>query len=164
MSNISKFVHVLNTYLEVESFSPLVYRVPDDALNICKSCCLDKAVLSYIEDGYLLRNMVSSKIFSIAFMFSPKKNKTILIASCFGYILDRIMKIGTSRTWSEHAFSIVVEFLTSMAFKCMFAPYTHFTVDANIPNELFTIRCAYKGVNNFVTLRKVYNHLYLELA
>lgn len=164
MSNISKFINVLNTYLEVESFSPLVYRVPNTALNICESCSLDKAVLSYIEDGYLLRDMLSSKVFSIAFMFSPKKKKTILIASCFGYVLDKTIKIDHSRTCSEHAFSIIVEFLTSRAFKCLFMPYTHFTVDANIPNELFTIRCAYKGVSNFVTLREINNHLSIELA
>lgn len=163
MSNISKFVHVLNTYLEVKSLSPLVYKFPT-ALSPCESCCLDKAVLSYINDGYLLRNLFSSKVFSVAYMVSPWKNKSILIASCFGYVLDTTIKIDPSRTCSGHAFSIVVEFLTSRAFKCMFAPYTHFTVDANIPNELFTIRCSYKGVSNFVTLRKVNNHLSIELA
>ena len=163
MSNISKFINVLNTFLEVESFSPLVYRFPT-ALSACESCCLDKAVLSYIDDGYLLRNLFSSKAYSVAYMVSPWKNKSILIASCFGYVLDTTIKIDPSRTCSGHAFAIVVEFITSRAFKCMFAPYTHFTVDANIPNELFTIRCAYKGVNNFVTLRKVNDHLSIEVA
>ena len=163
MSNISKFINVLNTFLEVESFSPLVYKFPT-ALNPCESCSLDKAVLSYIDDGYLLRNLFSSKAYSVAYMVSPWKNKSILIASCFGYVLDTTIKIDPSRTCSGHAFAIVVEFITSRAFKCMFAPYTHFTVDANIPNELFTIRCAYKGVNNFVTLRKVNDHLSIEVA
>ena len=163
MSNISKFINVLNTYLEVESFSPLVYKFPT-ALNPCESCSLDKAILSYIDDGYLLRNLFSSKAYSVAYMVSPWKNKSILIASCFGYVLDTTIKIDPSRTCSGHAFAIVVEFLTSRACKCLFAPYTHFTVDANIPNELFTIRCAYKGVNNFVTLRKVNDHLSIEIA
>lgn len=163
MSNISKFINVLNIFLEVESFSPLVYRFPT-ALNSCKSCCLDKAVLSYIDNGYLLRNMLSTRALSVAYMVSPRNKKSILIASCLGSVLDTTIKIDPSLSLSEHAFSIVVEFLTSRAFKCMFAPYTHFTVDANIPNELFTIRCSYKGISNFVTLRKVNNHLSIELA
>lgn len=163
MSNISKFINVLNTYLEVESFSPLVYKFPT-ALSPCESCCLDKAVLSYIENRYLLRNLFSSKAFSVAYMVSPWRNKSILIASCFGYVLDKTIKIDPSRTCSGHAFSIVVEFLTSRAFKCLFKPYTHFTVDANIPNELFTIRCSYQGISNFVTLRNGSNHLSIEIA
>lgn len=163
MSNISKFTHVLNTYLEVDSLSPLVYRFPT-ALSTCESCCLDKAVLSYIDDGYLLRNLFSSKAFSVAFMVSPWKNRSILIASCFGYVLDTTIKIDPMRTCSEHAFAIVVEFLTSRACKCLFAPYTHFTVDANIPNELFTLRCSYKGVKNFITLRNGDDHLTIEIA
>lgn len=163
MSNISKFINVLNTYLEVEPFSPMVYKFPT-ALNTCESCSLDKAVLSYIEDGYLLRNLFSSKAYSVAYMVSPWKNKSILIASCFGYVLDSTIKIDPSRTCSGHAFAIVVEFLTSRACKCLFAPYTHFTVDANIPNELFTLRCSYKGVKNFITLRNGDDHLSIELA
>lgn len=163
MSNISKFINVLNTFLEVESFSPLVYRFPT-ALSPCDSCCLDKAVLSYIDDGYLLRNLFSSKNFSVAYMVSPWKNKSILIASCFGYVLDTTIKIDPSRTCSGHAFTIVVEFLTSRAFKCLFAPYTHFTVDAYIPDEFFTLSCSYKGVKNFITLRNGDNHLSIELA
>lgn len=163
MSNISKLVNVLNTFLEVDTFSPLVYKFPT-ALNPCESCSLDKAVLSYIDDGYLLRNMFSSKAFSVAFMVSPWKNRSILIASCFGYVLDTTIKIDPMRTCSEHAFAIVVEFLTSRACKCLFAPYTHFTVDANIPNELFTLRCSYKGVKNFITLRNGDDHLSIELA
>ena len=163
MSNISKFINVLNTFLEVESFSPLVYKFPT-ALNPCESCSLDKAVLSYIDDGYLLRNLFTSKSYSVAYMVSPWKNKSILIASCFGYVLDTTIKIDPSRTCSGHAFAIVVEFITSRAFKCLFPPYTHFTVDANIPNELFTIRCSYKGVKNFITLRNGNDHLYIELA
>ena len=163
MSNISKFINVLNTFLEVESFSPLVYKFPT-ALNPCESCSLDKAVLSYIDDGYLLRNLFSSKAFSVAFMVSPWKNRSILIASCFGYVLDTTIKIDPMRTCSEHAFAIVVEFLTSRACKCLFPPYTHFTVDANIPNELFTLRCSYKGVKNFITLRNGNDHLSIEVA
>lgn len=163
MSNISKFINVLNTFLEVESFSPLVYKFPT-ALNPCESCSLDKAVLSYIDDGYLLRNLFSSKTYSVAYIVSPWKNKSILIASCFGYVLDSTIKIDPSRTCSGHAFAIVVEFLTSRACKCLFAPYTHFTVDANIPNELFTLRCSYKGVKNFITLRNGDDHLSIELA
>lgn len=163
MSNISKFINVLNTFLEVESFYPLVYKFPT-ALSTCESCCLDKAVLSYIDDGYLLRNLFSSKAFSVAFMVSPWKNRSILIASCFGYVLDTTIKIDPSRTCSGHAFAIVVEFLSSRAFKCLFPPYTHFTVDANIPNELFTLRCSYKGVKNFITLRNSGDHLSIELA
>lgn len=163
MSNISKFINVLNTFLEVESLSPLVYKFPT-TLNPCESCCLDKAVLSYIDDGYLLRNLFSSKAFSVAFMVSPWKNRSILIASCFGYVLDTTIKIDPMRTCSEHAFAIVVEFLTSRACKCLFPPYTHFTVDANIPNELFTLRCSYKGVKNFITLRNGNDHLYIEVA
>lgn len=163
MSNISKFINVLNTFLEVESFSPLVYKFPT-ALNPCESCSLDKAVLSYIDDGYLLRNLFSSKAFSVAYMVSPWKNRSILIASCFGYVLDTTIRIDPMRTCSEHAFAIVVEFLTSRACKCLFPPYTHFTVDANIPNELFTIRCSYKGVKNFITLRNGDDHLSIEIA
>lgn len=163
MSNISKLINVLNTFLEVESFSPLVYKFPT-ALNPCESCSLDKAVLSYIDDGYLLRNLFSSKAYSVAYMVSPWKNKSILIASCFGYVLDTTIKIDPSRTCSGHAFAIVVEFITSRAFKCLFPPYTHFTVDANVPNELFTIRCSYKGVKNFITLRNGNDHLSIELA
>lgn len=163
MSNISKFINVLNTFLEVESFSPLVYRFPT-ALEPCESCSLDKAVLSYIDDGYLLRNLFSSKTYSVAYMVSPWKNKSILIASCFGYVLDTTIKIVPSRTCSGHAFAIVVEFLTSRACKCLFAPYTHFTVDTNIPNELFTLRCSYKGVKNFITLRNGDDHLSIEVA
>ncbi len=163
MSNISKFINVLNTFLEVESFSPLVYKFPT-ALNPCESCSLDKAVLSYIDDGYLLRNLFSSKAYSVAYMVSPWKNKSILIASCFGYVLDTTIKIDPSRTCSGHAFAIVVEFITSRAFKCLFPPYTHFTVDANIPNELFTLRCSYKGVKNFITLRNGDDHLSIEIA
>ena len=163
MSNISKFINVLNTFLEVESFSPLVYKFPT-ALNPCESCSLDKAILSYIDDGYLLRNLFSSKAYSVAYMVSPWKNKSILIASCFGYVLDTTIKIDPSRTCSGHAFAIVVEFITSRAFKCLFPPYTHFTVDANIPNELFTIRCSYKGVKNFITLRNGNDHLSIEVA
>ena len=163
MSNISKFINVLNTFLEVESFSPLVYKFPT-ALEPCDSCSLDKAVLSYIDDGYLLRNLFSSKAFSVAFMVSPWKNRSILIASCFGYVLDTTIKIDPMRTCSEHAFAIVVEFLSSRACKCLFAPYTHFTVDANIPNELFTLRCSYKGVKNFITLRNGNDHLSIEVA
>ena len=163
MSNISKLINVLNTFLEVESFSPLVYKFPT-ALSPCESCSLDKAVLSYIDDGYLLRNLFSSKAYSVAYMVSPWKNKSILIASCFGYVLDTTIKIDPSRTCSGHAFAIVVEFITSRAFKCLFPPYTHFTVDANIPNELFTIRCSYKGVKNFITLRNGDDHLSIELA
>lgn len=163
MSNISKLVNVLNTFLEVDTFSPLVYKFPT-ALNPCESCSLDKAVLSYIDDGYLLHNLFSSKAFSVAFMVSPWKNRSILIASCFGYVLDTTIKIDPMRTCSEHAFAIVVEFLTSRACKCLFAPYTHFTVDANIPNELFTLRCSYKGVKNFITLRNGDDHLSIELA
>ena len=176
MSNISKFINVLNTFLEVESFSPLVYKFPT-ALEPCDSCSLDKAVLSYIEDGYLLRNLFSSKAYSVAYMVSPWKNKSILIASCFGYVLDTTIKIDPSRTCSGHAFAIdpsrtcsghafaiVVEFITSRACKCLFPPYTHFTVDANIHNELFTIRCSYKGVKNFITLRNGNDHLSIELA
>ena len=163
MSNISKFINVLNTFLEVESFSPLVYKFPT-ALNPCESCSLDKAVLSYIDDGYLLRNLFTSKSYSVAYMVSPWKNKSILIASCFGYVLDTTIKIDPSRTCSGHAFAIVVEFITSRAFKCLFPPYTHFTVDANIPNELFTIRCSYKGVKNFITLRNGDDHLSIEIA
>lgn len=163
MSNISKFINVLNTFLEVESFSPLVYKFPT-ALSACESCCLDKAVLSYIDDGYLLRNLFTSKAFSVAYMVSPWKNRSILIASCFGYVLDTTIRIDPMRTCSEHAFAIVVEFLTSRAFKHLFAPYTHFTVDANIPNELFIIRCSYKGIKNFITLRNGNDHLSIELA
>lgn len=163
MSNISKFINVLNTFLEVKSFSPLVYKFPT-ALNPCESCCLDKAVLSYIDDGYLLRNLFSSKAFSVAYMVSPWKNRSILIASCFGYVLDTTIRIDPMRTCSEHAFAIVVEFLTSRACKCLFPPYTHFTVDANIPNELFTLRCSYKGVKNFITLRSGNDHLSIEVA
>lgn len=163
MSNISKFINVLNTFLEVESFSPLVYKFPT-ALEPCNSCSLDKAVLSYIDDAYLLRNLFSSKAYSVAYMVSPWKNKSILIASCFGYVLDTTIKIDPSRTCSGHAFAIVVEFLTSRAFKHLFAPYTHFTVDANIPNELFTLRCSYKGIKNFITLRNGDDHLSIELA
>lgn len=163
MSNISKFINVLNTFLEVESFSPLVYKFPT-ALNPCESCSLDKAVLSYIDDGYLLRNLFSSKAYSVAYMVSPWKNKSILIASCFGYVLDTTIKIDPSRTCSGHAFPIVVEFITSRACKCLFPPYTHFTVDANIPNELFTLRCSYKSVKNFITLRNGDDHLFIELA
>ena len=163
MSNISKFINVLNTFLEVESFSPLVYKFPT-ALNPCESCSLDKAVLSYIDDGYLLRNLFSSKAYSVAYMVSPWKNKSILIASCFGYVLDTTIKIDPSRTCSGHAFDIVVEFLTSRACKCLFQPYTHFTVDANIPNELFTLRCSYKGIKNFITLRNGNDHLSIEIA
>lgn len=163
MSNISKFINVLNTFLEVESFSPLVYKFPT-ALEPCDSCSLDKAVLSYIDDGYLLRNLFSSKAYSVAYMVSPWKNKSILIASCFGYVLDTTIKIDPSRTCSGHAFAIVVEFLTSRACKCLFAPYTHFTVDANIPNELFTLRCSYKGVKNFITLHNGDDHLSIEIA
>lgn len=163
MSNISKFINVLNTFLEVESFSPLIYKFPT-ALNPCESCCLDKAVLSYIDDGYLLRNLFSSKAFSVAFMVSPWKNRSILIASCFGYVLDTTIKIDPMRNCSEHAFAIVVEFITSRAFKNLFTPYTHFTVDANIPNELFTLRCSYKGVKNFITLRSGNDHLSIEVA
>ena len=163
MSNISKLVNVLNTFLEVDTFSPLVYKFPT-ALNPCESCSLDKAVLSYIDDGYLLRYLFSSKAFSVAFMVSPWKNRSILIASCFGYVLDTTIKIDPMRTCSEHAFAIVVEFLTSRACKCLFAPYTHFTVDANIPDELFTLRCSYKGVKNFITLRNGDDHLSIEIA
>ena len=163
MSNISKFINVLNTYLEVDTFSPLVYKFPT-ALSACESCCLDKAVLSYKWDGFLLRNLFTSKAFSVAYMVSPLKNKSILIASCFGYVLDTTIKIDPSRTCSGHAFAIVVEFLTSRACKCLFAPYTHFTVDANIPNELFTLRCSYKGVKNFITLRNGNDHLSIEVA
>lgn len=163
MSNISKFINVLNTFLEVESFSPLVYKFPT-ALNPCESCSLDKAVLSYIDDGYLLRNLFTSKAFSVAYMVSPWKNRSILIASCLGYVLDTTIRIDPMRTCSEHAFAIVVEFLTSRAFKCLFQPYTHFTVDANIPNELFTLRCSYKGIKNFITLRNGDDHLSIELA
>lgn len=163
MSNISKFINVLNTYLEVDTFSPLVYKFPT-ALNPCESCCLDKAVLSYIDDGYLLRNLFSSKAFSVAYMVSPWKNRSILIASCFGYVLDTTIRIDPMRTCSEHAFAIVVEFLTSRACKCLFPPYTHFSVDANIPNELFTLRCSYKGIKNFITLRNSDDHISIELA
>lgn len=163
MSNISKFINVLDTYLEAESFSPLVYKFPT-ALNPCESCSLDKAVLSYIDDGYLLRNLFSSKAYSVAYMVSPWKNKSILIASCFGYVLDTTIKIDPSRTCSGHAFAIVVKFLTSRACKCLFPPYTHFTVDANIPNELFTLRCSFKGVKNFITLRNSDDHISIELA
>lgn len=163
MSYISKFLHVLNTFLEVESFSPLVFRFPT-ALSACESCCLDKAVLSYIDDGYLLRNLFSSKAYSVAYMVSPWKNKSIIIASCFGYVLDTTIKIDPSRAYSRHAFAIVVEFITSRACKCLFAPYTHFTVDANIPNELFTLRCSYKGVKNFITLRNGNDHISIEIA
>lgn len=163
MSNISKFINVLNTYLEVESFSPLVYKFPID-LNPCDSSSLDKSIMSYIDNGFLLCYHFSSNVFSIARLESTKKQKSINIASCFGYVLDHVIKINPAPTPLEHAFSVVVEFLTSRSFKCMFAPYTHFTVDANIPNELFTIRCAYKGINNFVTLRKVNNDLSIELA
>lgn len=163
MSNISKFINVLNTFLEVESFSPLVYSFPTE-LSPCESCCLDKAVLSYIDDGYLLRNLFSSKAFSVAYMVSPWKNRSILIASCFGYVLDTTIKIDPLRTCSEHAFAIVVEFLASRSCKCLFPPYTHFTVDANIPNELFTLRCTYKGIKYFVTLRNCDDHLSIEIA
>lgn len=163
MSNISKFINVLNTYLEVESFSPLVYKFPID-LNPCDSSSLDKSIISYIDNGFLLCYHFSSNVFSIARLESTKKQKGINIASCFGYVLDHVIKINPAPTPLEHAFSVVVEFLTSRTFKCMFAPYTHFTVDANIPNELFTIRCAYKGINNFVTLRKVNNDLSIEIA
>lgn len=163
MSNISKFINVLNTFLEVKSFSPLVYKFPT-ALEPCESCCLDKAVLSYIDDGYLLRNLFTSKAFSVAYMVSPWKNRSILIASCFGYVLDTTIRIDSMRTCSEHAFAIVVEFLTSRACKCLFPPYTHFTVDANIPNELFTIRCSYKGIKYFITLRNSDDHLSIEVA
>lgn len=163
MSNISKFLNVLNTFLEVKSFSPLVYKFPT-ALSSCETCCLDKTVWSYIHNGYLLCDMYSSNVFSVARMLSTRKNKSILIASCFGFILDTTIKIDPSRTGSEHAFAIVKEFLTSRAFKHLFAPYTHFTVDANIPNELFTLRCAYKGVKNFITLRKGEDNLSIELA
>lgn len=163
MSNISKFINVLNTYLEIESFSPLVYKFPI-ALNPCDSSSLDKSIMSYIDNGFLLCYHFSSNVFSIARLESTKKQKGINIASCFGYVLDHVIKINTAPTPLEHAFSVVVEFLTSRTFKCMFAPYTHFTVDANIPNELFTIRCAYKGVYNFVTLRKVNNDLSIEVA
>lgn len=163
MSNISKFINVLNTFLEVESFSPLVYKFPID-LNPCDSSSLDKSIMSYIDNGFLLCYHFSSNVFSIARLESSKKQKGINIASCFGYVLDHVIKINPAPTPLEHAFSVVVEFLTSRSFKCMFAPFTHFTVDANIPNELFTIRCAYKGVNNFVTLRKVNNNLSIEVA
>lgn len=163
MSNISKFINVLNTFLEVESFSPLVYKFPT-ALEPCDSCSLDKAVLSYIDDGYLLRNLFSSKAYSVAYMVSPWKNKSILIASCFGYVLDTTIKIDPSRTCSGHAFAIVKEFLSSRACKCLFPPYTHFTVDAFIPNELFNLRCTYKGIKYFVTLRNGDDHLSLEIA
>ena len=163
MSNISKFINVLNTFLEVESFSPLVYKFPID-LNPCDSSSLDKSIMSYIDNGFLLCYHFSSNVFSIARLESTKKQKGINIASCFGYVLDHVIKINPAPTPLEHAFSVVVEFLTSRSFKCMFAPFTHFTVNANIPNELFTIRCAYKGVNNFVTLRKVNNNLSIELA
>lgn len=163
MSNISKFINVLNTYLEIESFSPLVYKFPI-ALNPCDSSSLDKSIMSYIDNGFLLCYHFSSNVFSIARLESTKKQKGINIASCFGYVLDHVIKINTAPTPLEHAFSVVVEFLTSRTFKYMFAPYTHFTVDANIPNEIFTIRCAYKGVNNFVTLRKVNNDLSIEVA
>lgn len=163
MSNISKFINVLNTYLEVDTFSPLVYRFPT-ALSKCETCCLDKAVWSYVRDGYLLCNMYSSKAFSIAFMDSPRKFKSILIASCFGFVLDTTIQIDPSLSCSEHAFAIVKEFLSSRACKCLFAPYTHFTVDANLPNALFTLRCSYKGVKNFITLRSGDDHLSIELA
>ena len=163
MSNISKFINVLNTFLEVESFSPLVYKFPID-LNPCDSSSLDKSIMSYIDNGFLLCYHFSSNVFSIARLESSKKQKGINIASCFGYVLDHVIKINPAPTPLEHAFTVVVEFLTSRSFKCMFAPYTHFTVDANIPNELFTIRCAYKGINNFVTLRKVNNDLSIEVA
>lgn len=163
MSNISKFIHVLNTFLEVESFSPLVYRFPT-ALSACESCCLDKAILSYIDDGYLLRNLFSSKAYSVAYMVSPWKNKSILIASCFGYVLDTTIKIDPSRTCSGHAFAIVKEFLASRACKYLFPPYTHFTVDACIPNEIFILRCTYKGIKYFVTLRNGDDHLTIEIA
>lgn len=163
MSNISKFINVLNTYLEVESFSPLVYKFPI-ALNPCDSSSLDKSIMSYIDNGFLLCYHFSSNVFSIARLESSKKQKGINIASCFGYVLDHVIKINPAPTPLEHAFSVVMEFLSSRSFKCMFAPYTHFTVNANIPNEIFTIRCAYKGVNNFVTLRKVNNDLSIEVA
>lgn len=163
MSNISKFINVLNTFLEVKSFSPLIYSFPT-AISSCETCCLDKAVWSYIHDGYLLCDMYSSKVYSVARMLSTRKNKSFLIASCFGYILDTTIQIDSSRTCSEHAFRIVVEFLTSKAFKCLFGPYTHFTGDAYIPNELFTLRCSYKGVKNFITLRNSDDHLSIELA
>lgn len=163
MSNISKFINVLNTFLEVESFSPLVYRFPT-ALSPCDSCSLDKAVLSYIDDGYLLRYLLSSRPISVAYMLSPRRNKCILIASCFGYVLDSAFNINPSLTISVHIFTVIKEFITSKAFKSLFAPYTHFTVDANIPNELFTLRCTYKGVKNFITLRNGDDHLSIELA
>lgn len=163
MSNISKFINVLNTFLEVKSFSPLVYKFPID-LNPCDSSCLDKSIMSYIDNGFLLCYHFSSNVFSIARLESTKKQKGINIASCFGYVIDHVIKINPAPTPLEHAFSVIVEFLTSRTFKCMFAPYTHFTVDANIPKELFTIRCTYKGVNNFVTLRKVNNDLSIEVA
>lgn len=163
MSNISKFINVLNTFLEVESFSPLVYNFPI-TLSPCDSSSLDKSIMSYIDNGFLLRYHFSSNVFSIACMESSKKRKSINIASCFGYVIDHYININPAPTPLEHAFTVVVEFLTSRAFKCMFAPYTHFTVDAYLPNELFTIRCSYNGVSNFVTLRKVNNHLSIELA
>lgn len=163
MSNISKFINVLNTYLEVESFSPLVYKFPI-ALNPCNSSNLDKSIMSYIDNGFLLCYHFSSNVFSIARLESSKKQKGINIASCFGYVLDNVIKINPAPTPLEHAFSVVVEFLTSRACKCLFAPYTHFTVDANIPNELFTLRCSYKGVKNFITLRNGNDHLSIELA
>lgn len=163
MSNISKFINVLNTYLEVESFSPLVYNFPTN-LNTCDSCCLDKSVLSYIDNGYLLRGMLTSKPISVAYMVSPKKKKGILLSSCFGYVLDSDIKVDPSLTFAEHAWTIIVEFLTSRAFKCMFESYTHFTVDANIPNELFTIRCSCKGISNFVSLRRSNGYPCIEVA
>lgn len=162
MSNISKFINVLNTYLEVESFSPLVYKFP---INIvaCESSSLDKSIMSYIENGFLLRCYFHSSTISFAYLQSPR-DRGYLVASCFGNILDVLIPVNRSLTFSEHAFAIIIEYFTSKAFKCLFSPMTHFSVDAHIPGSLFVLRCSLHGVNNFITFKGYDNYYTIEIA
>lgn len=143
MLNTDKIKNVLTSYcykVDVNTFR-LNTTVDTSSNN------LDKAIMSYIDNGYIIKDLMITKSYSYALMCNSKR--FLLLTSIFGKVLDDKIKIIKD---SNYIFSILFAWCNSSMFKSCFENLTHFSIASYIPNSLIKILCKKNSKSLFVTI------------
>lgn len=151
MLNIEKLLNVLSLYCVKVDNNTFRLNVSEDIL----SDALKNSIISYIDNGYLIKNLLLTKSYSYALM--RKRKRSLLLASVFGKVLDVDINITPGY---NNVFNIFYTWCNSSLFMSCFDKLTHFSFSYFIPNSSFRIQCRRRGEIiyidfNFISLSKI---------
>lgn len=142
MLNTEKLKNVLTSYCKKNDENTFRLNITTDISNNC----LDKAIISYIENGYAIKEIMKTTSYSYAVLFN--KHKTIFIGELFKKNFDVNIK---KLRGSSYLFSLFYTWFKSLSFSSLFGELVHISIDSFIPNKYIKIRCMKCGISVYVS-------------